>query len=59
MSEVTRDDPSRQSAAAALAPSTKKPQPAEDDVRIRKNTRTLDYLWKSGTAGGLAGCAVC
>lgn len=55
MSQVTRDDTSQRS--AARAPTGPKAQPVEDDERIRKQTRTWDYIWKSGTAGGLAGCA--
>ncbi|CAG9936926.1 unnamed protein product [Clonostachys rosea f. rosea IK726] len=27
------------------------------DAAIRKQTRSLDYIWRSGVAGGLAGCA--
>lgn len=34
--------------------------PTDDDetVAVRKQTRTFDYVWRSGVAGGLAGCAV-
>jgi len=35
---------------------------ADDDAIMRQkrtNKRTWDYIWKSGVAGGMAGCAVC
>lgn len=32
----------------AIAPRTKKP-----------HKQSLDYIWRTGVAGGLAGCAVC
>ncbi|KAL0944418.1 mitochondrial carrier protein [Colletotrichum truncatum] len=42
-------------------PETKIPPvcPTDDDdtAKLRKQTRTLDYVWRSGVAGGLAGCA--
>ncbi|OLN87815.1 Mitochondrial carrier protein LEU5 [Colletotrichum chlorophyti] len=42
-------------------PETRAPPvcPTDDDetVAARKQTRTLDYVWRSGVAGGLAGCA--
>ncbi|KAM0277156.1 hypothetical protein ACHAQH_006002 [Verticillium albo-atrum] len=32
--------------------------PTDDDtVALRQKTRSFDYLWRSGVAGGLAGCA--
>ncbi|ROT40659.1 mitochondrial carrier [Sodiomyces alkalinus F11] len=38
-----------------------KPQPVpeteDETIAVRKNTRTFDYVWRSGLAGGLAGCA--
>ncbi|MBE3047307.1 hypothetical protein IMZ48_33260 [Candidatus Bathyarchaeota archaeon] len=40
--------------ASAAAPS-----PDDETVQLRKQTRTWDYIWRSGVAGGLAGCAVC
>lgn len=37
--------------------------PTDDDARIprkvAKDKRSFDYLWRSGVAGGMAGCAVC
>ncbi|TEA20758.1 Mitochondrial carrier protein LEU5 [Colletotrichum sidae] len=33
------------------------PTDHDETVEIRKQTRTLDYVWRSGVAGGLAGCA--
>ncbi|KAF9881790.1 mitochondrial carrier protein [Colletotrichum karsti] len=33
------------------------PTDDDDTVKLRKQTRTLDYVWRSGVAGGLAGCA--
>ncbi|SPN97554.1 probable coenzyme A transporter [Cephalotrichum gorgonifer] len=37
--------------------STHKPSPDDDTVAYRKHTRTFEYAWRSGVAGGLAGCA--
>lgn len=49
---------------AAIAPK-KEPAvcPTDDEAQIprkgeSKNTRSLDYVWRSGIAGGVAGCAV-
>jgi len=38
--------------------------PTDDEAAIpqrksAKDKRSLDYIWRSGVAGGLAGCAVC
>lgn len=36
--------------------------PANDEAvgpRKKVDKQSFDYLWRSGTAGGLAGCAVC
>lgn len=37
--------------------------PTDDEARIPrkvvKDKRSFDYLWRSGVAGGMAGCAVC
>ncbi|KAG7137909.1 Mitochondrial carrier protein LEU5 like [Verticillium longisporum] len=33
------------------------PTDDDDTVALRKKTRSFDYLWRSGVAGGLAGCA--
>ena len=38
--------------------STKAPPVDDDTVSFRKQTRTWNYVWRSGVAGGLAGCAV-
>lgn len=35
------------------------PTDDDDTIALRKKTRSFDYLWRSGVAGGLAGCAVC
>lgn len=34
------------------------PSPDDDTVSLRKQSRTWNYVWRSGVAGGLAGCAV-
>ncbi|KAK0376282.1 hypothetical protein CLIM01_06361 [Colletotrichum limetticola] len=58
MSEVA---PNNQRNAARPKPDTRAPPvcPTDDDetVAVRKQTRTFDYVWRSGVAGGLAGCA--
>jgi solute carrier family 25 protein 16 len=48
---------------AAVA-STKEPGvcPTDDEAqvprKVSQNKRNLDYVWRSGVAGGFAGCAV-
>ncbi|KAK2053854.1 mitochondrial carrier [Colletotrichum caudatum] len=60
MSEIA---PNKQRDAVRLKPDTppRVPPvcPTDDDetVATRKQTRTFDYIWRSGVAGGLAGCA--
>lgn len=54
-SDVTRDNSPPQLAAVA----TKQPDPTiAQDAVARKTTRSFDYIWRSGVAGGFAGCAV-
>lgn len=49
---------------AAVAPRTEPPVcPTDDEARVPrakafKDKRSLEYVWRSGVAGGLAGCAV-
>lgn len=47
-------------AASMTKKGASKAAPALDDdtVSFRKQTRTWNYVWRSGVAGGLAGCAV-
>ncbi|KXH68356.1 hypothetical protein CSAL01_11031 [Colletotrichum salicis] len=58
MSDVA---PNNQRNAARPKPDPRAPPvcPTDDDetVAVRKQTRTFDYIWRSGVAGGLAGCA--
>lgn len=46
----------------ARKPGAEKAVLAADDYAImrqkRTNKRTWDYIWRSGVAGGMAGCAV-
>ena len=57
MSEVTREDTPKHP-AAAVAPKGQLSQAAQQDVAARRHTRSWDYVWRSGVAGGMAGCAV-
>ncbi|OBR12469.1 Mitochondrial carrier protein [Colletotrichum higginsianum IMI 349063] len=58
MSEIA---PNKQRDAARPKPPPRAPPvcPTDDDetIETRKQTRTFDYIWRSGVAGGLAGCA--
>ncbi|KAK6220391.1 hypothetical protein QIS74_05893 [Colletotrichum tabaci] len=58
MSEIA---PNKQRDAARPKPPSRAPPvcPTDDDetIEMRKQTRTFDYIWRSGVAGGLAGCA--
>ena len=56
MAEVTREDTSKQ--PAAVTSKGQLPQPAQQNVTTPKDKRSWDYIWRSGVAGGLAGCAV-
>lgn len=64
MSDIARDKarPSGAMAAAAAAiPSRKETGicPTDDEaITPRTTTRSWSYIWKSGVAGGMAGCAV-
>jgi solute carrier family 25 protein 16 len=59
--------PDRPRQNMADAPANRKAQPAicptdEDAVatkRLKPHKQSLDYVWRTGLAGGLAGCAVC
>jgi len=53
MSEVTRDDTS----GRPVATPSQQTRPASADTNSRASTRTWDYVWRTGVAGGLAGCA--
>lgn len=67
MTEIARDTV-RQHVGAATAAATvtatkKKTDPAvcptdEEAITPRNKTRSWDYVWRTGVAGGLAGCAV-
>ena len=52
MSEIARDKTSQHVGAAAV------PRVKEGAVTAKRRTQTLDYIWRSGVAGGIAGCAV-
>lgn len=68
MTEIARDKVRQHvgaaTAAAAGSPSPKhRKDPAvcptdEEALTPNSKTRSLDYVWKSGVAGGVAGCAV-
>lgn len=65
MAEVTPDDSARQQSASIASPRAPAQHAspiaggaAQGDVKMRQNTRTFDYIWRSGVAGGMAGCAV-
>ncbi|KFH43739.1 Mitochondrial carrier protein-like protein [Hapsidospora chrysogenum ATCC 11550] len=49
------EDISRQ--PAAVATKNQHPSPVQKDRSVPRNTRSWDYVWRSGVAGGVAGCA--
>lgn len=54
-------DKAQQHATAATKAARKEPPvcPTDDEaVTPQSQTRSWDYIWRSGVAGGLAGCAV-
>ncbi|KAF4126537.1 solute carrier family 25 (mitochondrial carrier protein), member 16 [Geosmithia morbida] len=60
--EVTREDDSTSGQKQRSAPTIQQQQQQQQDAKAASSssfnrTRTLDYVWRSGTAGGLAGCA--
>lgn len=61
MSEIAHNN-SRQHLAGAAPPRVKETPPVcptdQEAVAPKARTRTFDYIWRSGTAGGIAGCAV-
>ncbi|KAL3965412.1 hypothetical protein ACCO45_002416 [Purpureocillium lilacinum] len=69
MSDIARDQVKqvRHQVGAVVAPAagTGRKDPAvcpTDDETLtprKKDTRTWNYVWRSGVAGGMAGCAVC
>lgn len=67
MTEATPDGPVKPQSDIVTSP--RRPQQqhvarraageaVEADITARKSTRTFDYIWRSGVAGGMAGCAV-
>lgn len=61
LQQTQQQQQGRQNYEASLTMTKKAPSvpaPGDDTVELRKQTRTLNYAWRSGVAGGLAGCAV-
>lgn len=67
MADIARDKARQHGATvvgtAASAPAPKRKEAAistvnDDAVAARAKTRSWDYIWRSGVAGGIAGCAV-
>ncbi len=69
MPGVAQPHRSREAAAADVprgpVTPTKEPAlcPTDEEAQVprkaSKDKRSLDYVWRTGVAGGLAGCAVC
>lgn len=62
MTELARDKVRQHVGATASAPLAKHRHdppvcPTDEDTAPRNNTRSWDYVWRSGVAGGVAGCA--
>jgi solute carrier family 25 (mitochondrial carrier protein), member 16 len=62
MSDAPQHQPRENTSDGAKMAGAKKAPPIcptdDETVTLRKQTRSLDYVWKSGVAGGFAGCAV-
>lgn len=60
MADIARDNALQHGATASVAPRRKEAASAKGDEisAHRAKTRSWDYIWKSGVAGGFAGCAV-
>ena len=59
VTEIARDK-AQQHTVAVKAPKKEPPVCPTDDETIapKAKTRSWDYVWRSGVAGGVAGCAV-
>lgn len=59
MADIARDKALQHGAAVAGATRTEAASPKSDEISAhRAKTRSWDYIWRSGVAGGVAGCAV-
>lgn len=65
MADIARDKALQHGAAVSGATASAAPRrkeaasPKGDEMAAhRAKTRSWDYIWRSGVAGGLAGCAV-
>lgn len=65
MADIARDKALQHGAAVAGTTATATPRrkeaasPGTDELAAhRAKTRSWDYIWRSGVAGGVAGCAV-
>jgi hypothetical protein len=60
MADIARDKALQHGATASAAPRrTEAASPKGDELSAhRAKTRSWDYIWRTGVAGGLAGCAV-
>jgi hypothetical protein len=59
--DITNRSRENMSVIARKAGAEKAVLAADDDAIMRQkrtNKRTWDYIWRSGVAGGMAGCAV-
>ncbi|KAL2754341.1 hypothetical protein ACRALDRAFT_1033069 [Sodiomyces alcalophilus JCM 7366] len=43
--------------ATTTPPSQPSPEIKNETIAVRKDTQSFDYVWRSGVAGGIAGCA--
>jgi solute carrier family 25 (mitochondrial carrier protein), member 16 len=61
MSDIAREN-SRQHVGLTAAPRIKEEPPVcptdDEAVTPKRKAQSLDYIWRSGVAGGIAGCAV-
>lgn len=65
MADIARDKALQHGAAVAGTAASAAPRrkeaasPRSDEISAhRAKTRSWDYIWRSGVAGGVAGCAV-
>lgn len=64
MNDIARQENSRHHGRDALIRVNKESHrdvvvaPRQETLALARKTQTWDYIWRSGVAGGLAGCAV-
>lgn len=59
MPGMAKSQPSRAEAGGAAIAKDGEPSPRAVATSIYADKHSFDYVWRSGLAGGMAGCVVC